>query len=365
MSPESMSPDPPDRRRGVALIVRGPGEIALESRDEPVGGDGLLLVEPEQIGLCGTDLEIIDGTIDPAYRRYPLVLGHEWTGIVAPGSPLAGRRVVVEGVIGCGRCARCVAGQTNLCDTYDEIGFTRDGAVASRVAVPAVLAHPLDPAVAADDAVFTEPAACVYRALDRARLSPGSRVLVIGDGTVALLAVALLRLWSPAQIVLLGRRAGQAELATVAGASSFGTTSVAAGTGFDLVLEAAGTTGAVADAIAAVRRGGTVVLVGLPPHGATVPLVVDDAVNNDLTILGSFSYSSAAWRSVVTLLNTGQFRPGFLITHRFPLSQWQQAIAVLRGGGSPRGKVLLEMALGSTGETVTTGEVNADITAPG
>jgi L-iditol 2-dehydrogenase len=330
-------------RPGVALMVRGPGDVALEPWDAPVAGAGDLLVVPELIGLCGTDLEIIDGTIDPAYLRYPLALGHEWTGIVAAGSPLAGRRVVVEGVIGCGHCARCVAGQTNLCDTYDEIGFTRNGAAASQVAVPAVLAHPLDRGVAADDAVLTEPAAVVYQALSRAGVAPGSRVLVIGDGTIALLAVAMLRLWSPAEIVLLGRRADQGGLAGAAGADRFETAPAAAGTGYDLVLEAAGTTDAVAGAIAAARRGGTVVLVGLPPHGATVPLAVDDAVNNDLTILGSFSYTSTAWRTVVTLLNAGRLRPGFLITHRFPLAGWEQAIALLRGPGSPRGKVLLDL----------------------
>jgi L-iditol 2-dehydrogenase len=341
---------------GRALMVRGPGDVALEEWADPAAGPADLLVEPELIGLCGTDLEIIDGTIDPAYLRYPLVLGHEWTGIVAAG-PLAGRRVVVEGVIGCGHCARCVAGQTNLCDTYDEIGFTRDGAGASRVAVPAVLAHPLAAGVAAEDAVLTEPAAVVYQALSRAGVAPGSRVLVIGDGTIALLAVTLLRLWSPAEIVLLGRRAGQHALAATAGADRFETTAAAAGAGYDLVLEAAGTTSAVADAVVAARRGGTIVLVGLPPHGATVPLAVDDAVNNDLSILGSFSYTSAAWRTVVTLLNAGRIAPGFLITHRFALPDWADAIAVLRGGGSPRGKVLLVLDGASA---ASAGDVRSD-----
>jgi threonine dehydrogenase-like Zn-dependent dehydrogenase len=333
----------PENQAGPALMVRGPGDVALQARPAPAARAGELLVKPDLIGLCGTDLEIIDGTIDPAYIRYPLALGHEWTGIVAAGSPLAGTRVVVEGIIGCGHCARCVAGQTNLCDTYDEVGFTRDGAVASGIAVPAVLAHPLRDSVAADDAVLTEPAAVVYLALTKARVSPGMRVLVIGDGTIALLAVAMLRLWSPAEIVLLGRRSGQADLAAAAGADRFVTTEDAAGTGYDLVLEAAGATAAVAAAVAVVRRGGTVVLVGLPPHGDTVPLAVDDAVNNDLTIMGSFGYTSVAWRAVVTLLNAGRLKPGFLITHRFALPDWKQAIAVLRGADSPRGKVLLEM----------------------
>ena len=120
-------------------MVVGPGEVRLEPQGPLTAAAGELLVEPDLVGLCGTDLEIIDGTIDPAYLRYPVALGHEWTGIVTGDSPLAGRRVVVEGIIGCGHCVRCAAGQTNLCETYDEIGFTRDGAAASQIAVPAAL----------------------------------------------------------------------------------------------------------------------------------------------------------------------------------------------------------------------------------
>jgi len=328
---------------GNALIVTGPGRVSLERRHpgaQPAAG--YVRVAPELVGLCGTDLEIIDGAIDPAYIRYPVALGHEWTGIVTGGSPLAGRRVVVEGVIGCGHCERCVSGLTNLCETYDEIGFTRDGAAASAIDVPATLVHPLDATVAAEDAVLAEPSAVVYRALARAVVTPGCRMLVIGDGTIALLAVLLARLWSPAEVAVLGRRHEQAGLAKTAGATSFDVT--AAGEGYDLVVEAAGATQAGETALSVVRRGGTVVLLGLPPHGETIALPADDAVNNDLTILGSFSYTSAAWRAVVTLLNAGQLRPAALITHRFPLARWQQAVAALRGASGPRGKVLLEIS---------------------
>ena len=347
----------PDDLDGPALIVSAPGVVRLERRAVAADpAEGYVRVQPDLVGLCGTDLEIIDGTIDPAYIRYPVVLGHEWTGIVTGRSPLAGRRVVVEGIICCGHCERCAAGQTNLCETYDEIGFTRDGAAASQIDVPAALVHALDDNVAADDAVLTEPAAVVYRALARAGVAPGSRVLVIGDGTIALLVVMLARHWSPAEIAMLGQRGEQAGLATAAGATSFSTgaggsggSPLDAGSGaagsadYDLVVEAAGATAAGQTALTKIRRGGTVLLLGLPPHGESIALAADDAVNNDLTLLGSFSYTQAAWRAVVTLLNAGQFRPGTLITHRYPLAGWEEAIAALRGAAGPRGKVLLQI----------------------
>ncbi len=343
--------DPPEPSAVPALTVHGPGDVRLDLREPLRPGPGELLVEPELVGLCGTDLEIIDGTIDPAYISYPVALGHEWTGIVAGASPLAGKRVIVEGIIGCGHCVRCATGQANLCETYDEIGFTRDGAAAGQILVPAVLAHPLDDSVAAQDAVLAEPAAVVLRALTKAGMSPGSRVLVIGDGTIALLSVMLARLWSPAQVAMLGLRGEQAELARLAGATTFGLADSQAGDqpdagpdGFDLVVEAAGAVSAVQAAVARVKRGGTVLLIGLPPHGDIVPLVADDLVNNDLTIIGSFSYTPESWRGVLALLNSGQLKPGLLITHRYPLAGWEQAVAVLRGAGAgPRGKVLLEI----------------------
>jgi L-iditol 2-dehydrogenase len=181
----------------------------------------------------------------------------------------------------------------------------------------------------------------VYRALAGSAVAPGCRALVVGDGTVALLAVRLLGLWSPGEIVLLGRREGQAGLAATAGAARFETSPEAAGTGYDLVIEAAGTTDAVLTALAAARRGGSVVLIGLPPHGDTAAIPVDDVVNNDLTIRGSFSYTSSSWRDVVALLNSGRLRLGFLVTHRFALADWQRALDALRGSESPRGKVIL------------------------
>jgi L-iditol 2-dehydrogenase len=331
---------------GRALVVTRPGSVVLSTRPVPAAAPGETLVRPDLVGLCGTDLEIIDGQVDPAYIRYPIALGHEWTGIVTGDSPLAGTRVVVEGIVACGRCARCARGETNLCQTYDEFGFTRDGAAADLVAVPSGLIHPIAPGVAAADAVLTEPAAVVYRGLARAQAAPGGRALVIGDGTIALLAVYLLRLWSPAEVVLLGRRPAQAHLAVTAGAARFETSPEAAGTGYDLVVEAAGSVQAAAAAVAAARRGGTVLFLGLPPHGQTIALAVDDMVNNDLAMLGSFSYTAAAWRDVVGLLNAGLIRPGFLVTHRFSLADWEQAIACLRGGGGQRGKVVLQISAG-------------------
>jgi 2-desacetyl-2-hydroxyethyl bacteriochlorophyllide A dehydrogenase len=330
-----------------ALTVQRPGVISLDDRPDPRPADGATLIAPSLVGMCGTDLDIIDGRIDPAFVRYPIVLGHEWVGTVMAGSDVAlpaGTRVVVEGVVPCGRCRECAAGDTNRCVTYDEFGFTRDGAAADLLVAPARLVHPLAPHVSLESAALVEPTAVVLRALARAAPKPGQQVLVIGDGTVALIAARLVRLWSPGRVVMLGARPAQDALARQAGVDEFATDAAVVDGGFDLVIEAAGAQAACSAALAAPVRGGTVVLLGFPGVAVAVPLVVDDLVNGDVTVMGSFSYTSAAWRQVVVLLNTGRLDLAFLVTHRFSLRDYAAAIEALRHPSGERGKVLVEVA---------------------
>jgi len=328
-----------------ALTVRAPHQVELEDRPAPVAGGDEVVIAPVVVGMCGTDLDIIDGVIDPEYVAYPIVLGHEWAGRVVTGAPgiEPGSRVVVEGLVPCGRCAECAAGATNRCLNYDEFGFNRDGAAADLLVAPARLVHPLAAEVSWESGALVEPAAVVYRALDRALPAPGARVLVVGDGTVALLAARLAHLWEPAGVTMLGARPAQAELARWAGVRLFTCDPSEAGTGYDLVVEAAGAAAATEAALAAPARGGTVIVLGFPGQGVTVPMAVDDLVNGDVTVAGSFSYTSAAWASVVSELNAGRLELGSLVTHRFPLSEYAAAIDALRHPVGARGKVLIDM----------------------
>lgn len=331
-----------------ALVVRSPHDVAIEAVAEPVRVDGEVLVAPLLAGVCGTDLELIDGSIDPAYVRYPLILGHEWVGELlddVPGVATRGERVAVEGIIACGVCDECRIGATNRCATYDEIGFTRPGAIAERVAVPARQVHRLEASVHADDAALIEPMAVVWRALTRFPLREGLDVVVVGDGTIALLAAHLVRQFKPARVVVAGRRLAQASLARAAGADEFHT--VVPEGRFDLVLEAAGTGASASTALKLADRGAMVILLGLPPHGTVVELAPDDLVNDDVVVQGSFGYTSASFADVVEQVNEGTLRPSFLITHRFTIDHATAAIAALRGDvaeDEPRGKVVLEIA---------------------
>jgi threonine dehydrogenase-like Zn-dependent dehydrogenase len=331
-----------------AFVVSAPGTVAVQEWPEPIALDGEVMVTPLLAGMCGTDLELIDGTIDPAYVHYPLILGHEWVGElvddVASVGP-SGTRVLVEGIVPCEACDACDRGETNLCAVYDEVGFTRAGAIASRVSVPERLVHRLEDDVELDDAVLVEPMAVVWRSLTRFPLREGLRVAVIGDGTIALLAAHLVQLLDPTSTTVIAQREEQRTLALRAGASEFVTE--VPGATFDLVIEAAGSASAVETALRVAARGAMVILLGLPPHGVTVTFAPDDLVNNDQVIQGSFSYTRRSFAEVVQRLNARDLRPSFVITHRFDLERAEEAVATLRGVGSgavPRGKVVLDLA---------------------
>ena len=334
---------------GQALVVRGPGDIALEDRSYAAPSRREVLVRPYYVGVCGTDLEIVNGDLDPIYVRYPLVLGHEWSGkILAVGAGVAdleqGDAVVVEGILACSQCAACRAGKTNLCENYEELGFTTDGAAGPAVIAPVALTHRLSAGVPLEAGALVEPGAVVLRGLLEIGLLPGMRVLVIGDGTVALLAAHLVRMWSPSRIAMSGRRAEQKGLAEVLGVDDFAVNPPEEGA-YDLVIEAAGSTSAVETALRAATRGGKVLLLGIAGHGNTADVPVDDIVNNDLTIRGSFSYTASAWAETVRLLNAGSFQPLPLITHRFSLNQYKEALDMLAAsGGGPRGKILFDLS---------------------
>ncbi len=329
-----------------ALITTGGHDAVVADWPTPTPHGDEVAVRPLLVGMCGTDLELIDGSVDPAYVRYPLVLGHEWVGqLVADveGVGTAGCRVVVEGIVPCGECAACRRGATNLCTTYDEIGFTRPGAMAELVGAPRALIHAIDDDVAVEDAVLTEPMAVVWRALTRLPLRDGLRVAVIGDGTIALLAAYLVATLAPADVTIIGRREAQRSLARRTGAAAFVLETPT--TPFDLVIEAAGTVASVRTALDCCARGGSVILLGLPPHGSRVDVAPDDLVNNDLIVQASFAYTRDAFAEVVHHLNTQQWRPSFLVTHRYPFTRAGSAVAALRASepAAPRGKVIVDI----------------------
>jgi L-iditol 2-dehydrogenase len=339
-----------------AVVIERPHEIGLRDVETPSCGPDDVLIRSHKAGVCRTDLELFEGLLDERWVRYPCIPGHEWSGTVdevgANVAELApGDRVVSEGMIPCNRCRRCRAGETNLCENYDQLGFTRGGGFGEFVLAPRHTVHRLPEHVSFEAAVLIEPASCVLRALERSRPQPGEAIGVVGIGTLGSLAVQLARLYGPRAIVAYGIRAEELALAERLGADhavNVEATDAAAetrrllGDGLDLVVETAGAVPAVELATRVVRLGGRVALLGIAGEGRVLELPADRIVLDDLQVIGTVSYTSAVWSSVLRLVESRlvDFEP--IVTHRFPVAKFEEAFALMDRREGTVGKILLE-----------------------
>jgi 2-desacetyl-2-hydroxyethyl bacteriochlorophyllide A dehydrogenase len=304
----------------LSATVLGPSRLAVAATPVEHPGPGELLLAPDAVGVCATDVELYDGSmpyLTNGFASYPLVPGHEWTGrVVAVGAGVEGfaegDRVVGECSIGCGACPRCAAGDYHLCPRRSETGiFGQAGGMQERLRFPATSAHRVPPAVSAEDAAMVEASAIAYRALDRTGAAAGDEVLVVGAGTIGLLCAMLGR--------ARGMRVALVEIDDdrAAFARSLGfEVAPADRTGAPFVVEASGSAGGRRDAVRRCDAGGVVALVGF--SGAVGELDLDDVVVRDVTLRGSLG-SPGVWPEVIRLLAAGAVRPSVLVTHEFPL----------------------------------------------
>ena len=334
-------------------MIERPHEAAFREVETPVCGPGDVLVRSRLAGVCRTDLEVLEGELDRRWVRYPCVPGHEWSGVIEEvGEGVAGLapgdRVVCEGYCYCGTCRRCRAGDTNLCENYDQLGFTRGGGYGELVLAPRRVVHRLPENVPLDAAVLIEPASVVLKGLLRTHPRPGETVGVVGVGTLGALTIVLARLFSPAAIVAYGIRDAELELARRLGATdtvdvSGSGGSVGAGDGeLDLVVETAGAVAAVELATRLPREGGRIVALGIAGEGRELRVPADRFTLRDLELIGSVGYTTAVWTRVVELLGAGLVDLGAVVARRIPAERFEDAFRLMGEAGGVAGRILLE-----------------------
>jgi 2-desacetyl-2-hydroxyethyl bacteriochlorophyllide A dehydrogenase len=335
-----------------AVVIERPHEAAFREVETPVCGPGEVLVRSRLAGVCRTDLEVLEGKLDLRWVVYPCIPGHEWSGVVEQAGDdvrdlAPGDRVVCEGFCYCGICRRCRAGDTNMCENYDQLGFTRGGGYGEFVLVPRRVVHALPENVSFDAAVLIEPASVALQALLRARPLPGESVGVVGVGTVGALTIVLAKLFSPAAIVAYGIREAELELARRLGATE--TVLVSGGPAaheseLDLVVETAGAVPAVELAIRLPRAGGRIVALGIAGAGQELHLPADWFTLRDLTLIGSVGYTTRVWSHVVELIGAGvvDFEP--VVSRRVAADRFEDAFSLMREPDGVVGRILLEHA---------------------
>ncbi|TIN70991.1 MAG: iditol 2-dehydrogenase, partial [Mesorhizobium sp.] len=273
----------------------------------------------------------------------PVTPGHEFSGLVeAIGKSVSGfaigDRVTGDPNIACGRCARCHAGQINLCSNLRAIGIHRDGGFAEYLALPQKQAFVLPAGLDPMHGAFCEPLGCCLHGVDLAGIKPGSSVVVLGGGVIGLLTVQLARLAGATTIILSTRQASRRALAEDLGATMTidpttadvidaiaGPVGLVPG-GVDVVFECAGVRETVEQSMRLARAGGTVVIVGVTPQGMKAEFEPFDLLFRELKVLGSF-LNPYTHRRAAELIASGAIEIDRLISRQVSLEEAPAVIA--------------------------------------
>lgn len=312
-----------------ALVWYGDRSVVYEDAADPEPGAGEVVLDVELAGICGSDLHGYRG--HPGPRVPPLVLGHEVVG------RLDGDSYAVYPLIACGECAHCLAGEDNLCASWRLIGMHRPGVFADRVAVPRRSLVPLPAGIDPQRAVLVEPLACCVGALAPHDVGPETEVVVLGAGPIGLLATYLAaREGAKVTSVdpLAERRALAAQLGAAATVADGGALAPAAA---DLVVDAAGFEATWRTALASVRSGGTIVMLGL--GNAEAPFPMAQLVRRAIHLRGQFAYSRAEFASALDVLAEGDLALDWLSAA--PLAEGAQAFENLVERPAQYSKVVL------------------------
>ncbi len=320
-------------------MIAGPGTARVDEVEPPAARAGQVVVDVRRAGICGTDVELFTGEM--AYfrqgkTRFPVRPGHEWCGVVSAvgtGVPAGwlGARVTGDTMLGCGLCARCLAGHGHVCADRHEVGITAwPGALAEQVMVPASSLHRLPSGIDDTAGALVEPGGNAWRAASAALAGPGRRVLVCGPGTIGLLTAAFAAA-AGASVDVLALDRGREELARSFGARAYLTVAEPPRIGYDAVVDATDDAGMPASALALTEPGGRLVCIGI--SGA--PSLVDsrDLVFGDITAVGILG-ASAGLRPAIEHYASGLVDPAGIVAVTVGLDRAAEALAGRVGTGS-------------------------------
>ncbi|MBD3240948.1 MAG: alcohol dehydrogenase catalytic domain-containing protein [Chitinivibrionales bacterium] len=319
-----------------ALVLKQYNEFDYTDVPEPRIGDNDVLVRVKACGICGSDVHGMDGST--GRRQPPVIMGHEAAGIIAKTGAAVqgfreGDRVTFDSTVYCGECRFCRRGEINLCDNRRVLGvscddYRCDGAFAEYVAVPARILYPLPDGLSFDRAAMVEALSIAFHAVRITPVVLDDTAVVAGAGMIGLLVIQALRAAGCGTIVAVDVDDGKLELARTLGADigvradktdvAAEVTAATQGRGADLAFEVVGIAPTVSAAIASVRKGGCVTLVGnLTPE---VQMPLQQIVTRQVRLQGSCA-SAGEYPACLDMMNRGTIDVDTLISATAPLAE--------------------------------------------
>src|SRR5437868_3797545 len=340
----------------VKALVKESAAPGFKLKDvaEPRIREDEVLIRVRRAGVCGTDVHIYDWDAWAKGRcKPPFVVGHEFAGDVVQVGRLVtdvkeGDRVTAEGHIVDGRCLLCRTGNAHVCPFTKIIGVDRDGCFAEYISMPATNVWHLDDEISYDVGGIHDPMGNAFHTVLTADI-PGAVVLVTGCGPIGIFAVGICKAAGASQIIATDVNDTRLALAKNMGAHHAIHPEQAVklvkdatdDLGADVVLEMSGVPTAIHQAFALVRVGGRVQMLGIPSKKVDFDLATE-VIFKGLTVYGVVGRRMYdTWLMMTRFLRAGQFDPTPVITHRFPLEAYEEAIGVIKSGEA--GKVIFEI----------------------
>ena len=329
-----------------AVVVKKPGVVELCETEKPQPPEGFVRVRVKNAAICATDLEVIDGNI-PA--KYPLIMGHEWSGIVDyAGSDSdkdwVGKRVVGSNDVVCLKCEACRKGEWRYCSEFEEIGFKRNGAYAEYVVVPAYGLCEIPENVTFRQAALCEPLGVALGTMKKSHANLGDTCMIMGAGSIGLCVLAVAKAMGLRKIVVCAATEKRLELAKKMGAYDVVATKEENleenmkrlhPNGTDVIIDATGIEECIQSCLRLCRKGGTVVLAGYG-RGKIMNIRIDDIHINNLHLIGAGNNWNMH-KKAIELMADGVINIEDFVTDIIKLEDFEKGIELART--RPRGFV--------------------------
>jgi L-iditol 2-dehydrogenase len=318
-----------------SLRIHGIGDFRLHDEPIPSPDYNEVLIRVKAVGICGSDIHwVADGTTGETSLETPLVLGHEFGGVVEGGN-LDGLRVAVDPQVPCDTCEYCLQGNPNLCPDHDFAGHPpHDGALREYMAWPMKAVVPIPDSISDEDAAVLEPLGVAIHTVDLGHVKPGMAVGVYGCGPIGLLAIQVARAAGASEIIATDILPHRLDAAKAMGADRVYLASPLGGErtpiltdthreGVDVALEVAGENAAVETAIETVKPGGRVVLCGIPTVNE-ISFKASSARRKGLSIM-MVRRMKHVYPRAIRMVEAGQVDVRSVVSHQFSLEQAVQA----------------------------------------
>ncbi len=335
-------------------VMTSPGKIDIREVPAPVPGDGEVLLRIRRIGVCGSDIHVYHG-LHP-YTSYPVVQGHEVSGIVEALGPgvadvAIGAFATFMPQIVCGECFPCRNGMYHICDSLRVMGFQAPGAAQDLFAVAADKLIMLPPGLSAEAGAMIEPLAVAAHALRRGGGVAGRKVAVVGAGPIGNLVAQAARALGATEALIMDKSAFRLALAKECGVDHIvdvGSENLSSGIArhfgpdkADLILECVGAEATMTQAVDASRKGGTIVVVGVFGKKPIVDLgLVQD---REISLVGTLMYRKEDYETAVALAASGKMFLDRLVTNSFRFEDYLEAYHFIEKAGDRAMKVMIAL----------------------